>query len=237
MKNRVPIVAQYFWDFVSLFYPERCAACKSSLIHQEKVLCSKCLYELPRTNYHKFTENPLEQIFWGRVPLERVTAFFFFVKGSKYRKLIHQLKYQNRPDIGQELGRLFGSELASEPAFLEPEYILPVPLHPKKEKKRGYNQSKTIADGLATFLPAKVRSDMLIRKTFTETQTRKGRYERWENVEEVFGVTHPDELNGKHILLVDDILTTGATIEGCAQVLHKAAQVKISVVTLGYASQ
>jgi len=229
-------LSHYFWDFIGLLYPEFCAACNANLIDQEKVLCTKCLYELPRTNYHKLPGNALEQIFWGRVPIERVSSYFFFLKGSKYRKLIHQLKYKGRQDIGVELGRLFGSELKSEPDFLLPTFILPIPLHPKKERKRGYNQSKAIADGLAEFLPGKVRTDLLIRKAFTETQTRKGRYERWENVEEVFGVNHAEELEGKHVLLVDDILTTGATIEGCAQILHKAADLKISVATLGYAS-
>jgi ComF family protein len=229
-------IGHYFWDLIGLLYPEFCAACGTNLVEQEKVLCTKCLYELPRTHYHKVPGNPLEQIFWGRVPIKRVSSYFFFVKGSKFRKLIHQLKYKGRSDIGFEMGRFFGAELVLEPDFNLPEIIIPVPLHPQKEKKRGYNQSQAIAEGLAEMLPGKVDTHILLRKTFTQTQTKKTRYERWENVEEVFEVKNAKLIEGKHILLVDDILTTGATIEGCAQVLHKAAEVKISVVTLGYAA-
>lgn len=228
-------MAQYINDFVGLFYPELCAACNASLYEQEKVLCTRCLYELPRTNFHKEPGNKVEQIFWGRVPIERAASFFYFQKRSKFQRLIHLLKYHGREDIGLEMGRLFGAELAGEPDFLNPEIIIPVPLHPKKEKKRGYNQSALIAQGLAEKLPAKVESGLLQRKVYTQTQTRKTRFERWENVEEVFEVHQPERIEGKHILLVDDILTTGATIEGCAQMLHKSANVKISVVTLGYA--
>ncbi|OFX43176.1 MAG: hypothetical protein A2W97_08165 [Bacteroidetes bacterium GWE2_40_63] len=235
MSISLKTIKQYFLDFIGLFYPELCAACNASLYEQEKVICTRCLYELPRTNYQKTPGNPVEQIFWGRVPIERVAAFFFFQKGSKYQKLIHSLKYHGREDIGIEMGQLFGSELAQEPDFLKPDFIIPVPLHPKKQKKRGYNQSQLIAQGLADKLPGTLETEVLKRKVFTQTQTKKGRYERWENVEEVFEVINPEAIEGKHVLLVDDILTTGATIEGCAQVLHQAANVKISVVTLGYA--
>lgn len=230
-------IGRYFHDFLGLLYPEFCAACGKNLVDQEKVLCTQCLYELPRTNFHKQKDNALDQIFWGRVEILQVSSFFYFLKGSKYRKLIHQLKYKGRSDIGFELGKLYGAELALEPAFIKPDLILPVPLHPKKERKRGYNQSLMIAKGLAEMLSVKVEPEMLIRKIYTQTQTKKARYERWENVEEVFGVNHPKKIAGKHLLLVDDILTTGATLEGCAQVLHKAADVKISIATLGFASQ
>ncbi len=235
MEMIIQTIKQYFQDFIGLFYPELCSACNASLYEQEKVLCTRCLYELPRTDYHKQPGNPVEQIFWGRVPIERGAAYFFFLKGSKYQKLIHSLKYHGREDIGLEMGRLFGAELAAEPDFLKPEWIIPVPLHPKKLKNRGYNQSQLIAQGLAEKLPGTLKTEVLKRKVFTQTQTKKGRYERWENVEDVFDVVDPERLEGKHVLLVDDILTTGATIEGCAQVLHKVANVKISVVTLGYA--
>ncbi|MFA6402455.1 MAG: ComF family protein [Salinivirgaceae bacterium] len=236
MNKFFTTIKRYSSDFIGLFYPELCAACHVNLYEQEKILCTKCLYELPRTNYHKEPGNPLEKLFWGRVPVERVSSYFFFKKGSRYQKLIHLLKYHGRDDVGIELGRLFGADLAGEPDFRKPDFIIPVPLHPKKEKKRGYNQSALIAQGLGEFLPGKVDKSILLRKTFTQTQTKKSRYERWENVEEVFEVMHPEVLEGKHVLLVDDILTTGATLEGCAQVLQKAAQVKISIVTLGYAT-
>ncbi len=224
------------YDFLGLFYPELCVACHTHLYQQEKVLCSRCLYELPRTHFHKVPANPVEQTFWGRVPIERGTAFFFFKKGSKYQKLLHQLKYHNRTDVGIELGRLLASDFKAEQAFNEFDFIIPVPLHPKKQYKRGYNQSELIGRGIAEVLNVPVKTNYLYRKIFTETQTQKSRYERWENVEDVFGVHHPEKLEGKHILLIDDVLTTGATLEGCAQVLHKNAKLKISIATLAYAN-
>ena len=226
----------YLGDFLGLIYPELCAACYTNLIQQEKVLCTKCLYDLPRTHFHKVPGNPIEQTFWGRVPIERAAAFYFFQKASKYQKLLHLLKYKKRKDVGIELGRLYGADLINEDKFSEIDFIIPVPLHPKKQHKRGYNQSEMICLGLEEFLPAALRTDILYRKIFTETQTKKSRYERWENVEDVFGVRNAELLEGKHVLLVDDVITTGATIEGCAQVLKKAANVNISVATLAYAS-
>ncbi len=229
-------VKTYFEDFLGLFYPELCAACQANLYQQEKVLCTKCLYELPRTYFHKVLGNPIEQSFWGRVQIERAAAFYFFQKDSKYQHLLHMLKYKKRNDIGIELGRLYAADLVSEKVFNEIDFLIPVPLHPKKRHKRGYNQSEMICKGLQEVLPAKMRTDILYRKVFTETQTRKSRYERWENVEDVFGVKNSGELDKKHILLVDDVITTGATIEGCAQVLKKAANVTVSVATLAFAS-
>ena len=236
MNRLLTITKTYLNDFTGLLYPELCCACNSNLVNQETVLCTRCEYELPRTHFHKVMGNPVEQTFWGRVVIERATSFFFFLKGSRYRKLLHQLKYKGRKDIGIELGRLFGKDLSSEPAFTEIDLIIPVPLHPRKERIRGYNQSEMIAIGLAHFLPGKVDTQSLYRKTFTETQTKKSRFERWENVGEVFGVREPEKLDGKHILLVDDVLTTGATLEACASVLHAATNVKISIATLAYAS-
>ncbi|MBI9066013.1 MAG: ComF family protein [Salinivirgaceae bacterium] len=223
-------------NFLGLLYPEFCAACNQNLVNQEKVLCTKCLYELPRTYFHKVPGNPIEEIFWGRVLLERVTSFYFFQQGSKYRKLIHKLKYQNQPEIGIELGKHFAADLKTEAIFNEIDLIIPVPLHKKKLKMRGYNQSEMIAQGLAEILPAKLDTKSLIRKTFTQTQTKKNRYERWENIETVFEVKKPEIIEGKHILLVDDVLTTGATLEGCAQCLLKVKNVKVSIATLAFTS-
>lgn len=236
MKKILDTANKYFNSFLGLFYPEFCVACGQNLFEQEIVLCTKCEYELPRTKFYKHPDNIVEQSFWGRVRVERATSYIFFRKGGKYQKLIHELKYHGRKDVGIQIGRLFAAELRQEEAFLLPDYIIPVPLHPKKEKKRGYNQSEMIAKGMELLLPAKLNTDVLIRSAFTETQTRKSRYERWENIEKVFDVRHPEIIEGKHVLLVDDVLTTGATLEGCAQALKSAADVKISVATLGYAA-
>jgi ComF family protein len=229
-------IKTYFHDFLGLIYPELCAACQANLFQQEKVLCTKCLYNLPRTHFHKVPGNPIEQTFWGRVPIERGAAFYFFQKGSKYQQLLHLLKYNKRKDIGVELGRQYGADLVTEESFSEMDYIIPVPLHRKKLHKRGYNQSEMFGKGLAEFLPATLVTNNLYRKKYTETQTKKSRYERWENVEDVFGVRFPEKLEGKHVLLIDDVITTGATLEGCAQVLKNAADVKISIATMAFAS-
>jgi len=236
MNKGFKFLKNHLNSFIELFYPEFCVTCDTSLVNQEKVICTSCLYKLPRTHFHKAPGNPVEQSFWGRQQIERATSYFFFIKESRYQKLLHQLKYHNRPDIGIEMGRQFGAEIANEETFKTVDYIVPVPLHPKKEYKRGYNQSKVIGQGMAEFLDGKLDTKLLKRKQYTETQTKKGRYERWENVREVFACDNAKKIEGKHILLVDDVLTTGATIEGCALILHEAANVKISVATLAYAA-
>ena len=232
----IKTLTKYWEDFIGLLYPEFCATCDTNLVNQEKVICTKCLYELPRTHFHKVPKNPIEQIFWGRVPITYATSYFFFQQESRYRKLIHKLKYQNQPEVGVELGTIFAADLLNEPKFNEIDAIIPVPLHRKKLRKRGYNQAEMIGKGMADILPAHLDTQTLIRKQFTNTQTKKNRFERWENVEAVFGLNNPEKLVNKHVLLVDDVLTTGATLEGCAQVLHKIEGIKISVATLGYAS-
>lgn len=225
----------YLNDFIGLFYPQFCVACESKLVTQEIVLCTLCLYQIPRTKFHLKKDNPVEQSFWGRVVIEQATAYFNFQKESKYQGLLHQLKYQDREDIGIEMGRQFGSDLKRDGVFQDIDYLIPVPLHRKKERKRGYNQSEVIAKGMSDFIPGKLDTKILIRKSFTDTQTKKGRFDRWKNVKDVFACTNPQLLEGKHILLIDDVITTGATIEGCAIVLHNAANVKISVACLAYA--
>jgi ComF family protein len=223
----------YWRDFWYLFYPKICDACGKSLLHQEEILCTSCLIKLPRTEFHSDPENDLSQVFWGRVPIEQATALMHFVKGSPYRKLIHKLKYQNRPDIGVFLGRELGGELNNSKPFQNLDFIVPVPLHPDKQKIRGYNQAERIAAGISEVMDVPVSSDNLYRNVFTKTQTKKGRYDRWENVSEVFSVRDERELTGKHLLLVDDVITTGATIEACAQVLLKVPDVKVSIASIG----
>jgi ComF family protein len=218
--------------FIELLYPEYCASCGEKLYQQESVLCTKCIYNIPRTNYHKIQDNVVEQVFWGRVNIVKATSFFFFHKESKYRKLLHKLKYQGRKDIGIKLGQLCGSELIKDNAFTNIDYIIPVPLHKNKQHKRGFNQSEMIAIGLQDFLPAKVQIDVLFRKKDTESQTRKNRDERWENLRDVFDVKNINKLRNKNILLVDDILTTGATIESCINALNKIENIQINVLTI-----
>lgn len=204
------------------------------LVH-EKVICSLCNYQLPATNYHTEINNSLSQIFWGRAPIFQVAALYYFHKGSKVQTLIHQFKYQGYIEIGQYLGKMYGQQLINTLAFRKIDIIIPVPLHPKKKRKRGYNQSEIFARGLSESMKIAVDTKTLIRKIASASQTKKTRYKRWENVKEIFMIQNYNHLENKHLLLVDDVLTTGSTIEACANELDRIAGVTISVVTIACA--
>lgn len=221
-------------DFINLCYPKLCAACHNTLGKNEVSICTACVIQLPKTNYHLDTENPLNKIFWGRIQIEMVAAYYFFNKGNKVQKLLHELKYKGNKNVGEKIGALYGYELLDSPIFSSADFIIPVPLHPKKLKKRGYNQSEWFSNGLSQSMNIPVSTNVLYRNTDSATQTKKSRFNRWENVSEIFGVKETEDLNNKHILLVDDVMTTGATIEACAKVL-KAKNIKISVVTIACA--
>jgi len=224
-----------FNDFISLFYPQVCFACGNSLFSNEEVICTFCRYHLPRTDFHKNKENALAKSFWGRVNLENVSACFYFSKGGKVQHLMHQFKYNGRYEIGQYLGRLYGADLKQEPAYQDIEVVIPVPLHKSKLKKRGYNQSEKFAEGLAQAMEIETDTTTLIRTYASATQTRKSRFSRWENVKEIFMITSPEKVSGRHVLLVDDVITTGATIEACASHLLKIEGTRVSVASLACA--
>jgi len=229
MKSRL------LFYLTELLFPRLCVVCGDKLIEQEKWICLHCLHHIPRTNFHLTEENPVAQLFYGRVHIEQATSFFYFSKGSKYQNLVHNLKYKGMKELGEEMGKQFGIDLLKSPAFSSVDLICPVPLHPKKEKKRGYNQSWWIASGIAQMLNKPVSADNLKRLIFTETQTTKTRFERWQNVEGIFELTNPEAFNGKHILLVDDVVTTGSTLEACAQAIHSKSTACISIATLAKA--
>ncbi len=221
-------------DFMQFFFPDLCLACGQILNRQEKVLCTACFYHLPRTDFHKDPENPVSQLFWGRVKIEYAGSFFYFNKGSAYQPLIHKLKYHGRKDIGIEMGKAFGAELRKS-VFAQADLIIPVPLHPEKLKIRGYNQSEMIAIGLSRSLKLPVSTSYLMRSESTETQTRKSRFDRFRNVEGKF-VVNEKELGGeKHIILADDVVTTGSTLEACAVALLAAKGTRVSILTLAVA--
>ncbi len=177
----------------------------------------------------------MAQIFWGRLPLHSATSFLFFNKGGNVQHLIHRLKYKRKPEVGIYLGRLMGFQLMDSPLFAEVDLIIPVPLHPKKERIRGYNQSEIIGKGLEQSMKAVLSTGNLIRSVHTSSQTKKSRYGRWENVKGIFEVKNPEILKGKHLLLVDDVITTGATLESCANTLLEVPGIKLSVASLAYA--
>lgn len=223
-------------DFVNLFYPNICAVCHNGLVGGEDVICTACLYHIPRTRYWNYSDNPVAKVFWGRVYIENACSFFLFAKGSKYRKLLHQLKYNGRAEIGVKLGNEFGKELTKSDLYSSIDAIIPVPLHAKRLKQRGYNQAEMIANGLSESMKIPVVTDVLLRNVYTQTQTKKNRAERVLNVSEAFTVSNADKLSNLHVLLVDDVVTTGATLEVCANMLLSNANVKVSIGTLAYAS-
>lgn len=222
------------YDFFSLVFPKVCPACGNNLYIQENSICTKCLYELPKTNFHFNKDNEVARLFWGRVKLEAATSYYFYYKGSKFQNIIHQFKYKGQKHIGFYLGKLFGADLRNT-SFSEIEIIHPVPLHSKKLKRRGFNQSEYIARGISESLNKTVITDVIYRATDVQSQTIKSRYERWENIEGVFKIKNVNKLKNKHILLVDDVVTTGSTLETCASEILKLNNTKVSIATLAFA--
>lgn len=221
-----------FSDFLSLIYPRICMACGKNLLKHEDCICTSCLYQLPKTNFHLDKDNPINKLFWGRVNIESSSAFFYYNKASKIQNLIHKLKYKGNKEIGEYIGKQYGFHLNASDDYSDVDLIVPVPLHYKKQIKRGYNQSQLIVSGLAKSMKKEMSIDNLYRKFESETQTKKTRYKRWENVSGVFDIKKPKLFENKHILLVDDVITTGATIEACANTLLKLSGVKVSVAAI-----
>jgi len=220
---------------LNFFYPRTCISCSNLLLPHERFFCLHCLYNLPETHYHEFNQSPLTQLFLGRVSVENVGAFLFYKKGNQAQKILHHLKYYGVKEVGAFLGEIYGEQLMQDEKWKTIDLIIPIPLHKKKEKKRGYNQSEWIARGLSESMQIPYSTNMLIRTEFTETQTKKNRFHRWQNVKEVFQVTNYDALRNKHVLICDDVLTTGATLEAAIQKLTAFPFTKVSVATLATA--
>lgn len=235
MKKTPFISRVWVSDLLNLFFPNYCQSCGNALVAQEEVICYHCLFSLPKTGFHFHVENPISRLFWGRVNFQSASSYLFFSKGGNVQQLLHSLKYKGHQETGIYLGELYGKELAKSDLFNSAEIIMPVPLHPTKKRIRGYNQSEKIANGLSNSMNIPSFSDNLAKVVHTESQTTKTRYERWQNVKDTFHVNEPKEIEGKHILLVDDVLTTGATIEACATKLLEVPDTRVSVVTLAYA--
>jgi ComF family protein len=228
-------VSSYLHDFIALIFPELCQACGGNLVSNEDVICINCVYDLPYTNFHQQLDNVVARQLWGRIDLQNVYTLLYFVKGGKVQNMMHQFKYKNMPRIGNRLGEIAGKQLAGTERYQDIDFIIPVPLHPRKLKLRGYNQSAQFAEGLAEKMNAMVDIGNLIRLKHTDTQTKKSRFSRYENMRDVFGVVDPEKLEGKHVLLVDDIITTGATLEACGLELLKIPGLKLSLAAIAYA--
>ena len=233
MKEKIKFVIN---SLIGLFYPDYCAGCNEPLMTGEHYICLNCIADLPYTYFNDSRRNLVNELFWGRITkLDQAYSLCYFKKKSSLQNLLHSLKYKNRPEIGQELGIFLANEL-EKIQFTDFDVLLPVPLHPKKEKKRGYNQSEKIAEGIAQVISKPIDTKSVVRKVYTETQTKKGKIERWDNVKDIFTVKRPQKLAGKHILIVDDVITTGATIEALSQIIEKEVDdVKIRVTSVAIA--
>lgn len=230
------IKEKFLSPVMHLFYPHLCAGCGSDLLADNDMICYKCINTLPYTHFAKYPDNPVEKIFWGRVDFNVAMSEFYFIKDSIMQNLIHELKYRNNKALGIYLGQMMGKSIKESKRFDEIDAIIPIPLHRNKEKKRGYNQSMLLCSGISQVLQIPVIEKNVIRIKTTETQTKKHRTARWENVKEKFNVKNPDDIAGKHLLLVDDVITTGATIDACTTTILKVPGVKISIAVLAFSS-
>lgn len=223
-----------FKQLLHLFFPKVCVGCKNVLIEQEHVLCVHCLHDLPLTNLHHNDSKVISKVFYGTVDFIHATALFYYPKKGVIRQLIHHLKYKNQEHISGYLGKWLGIELNSCGYYNTVDVIIPVPLHNKRLRQRGYNQVEGFAKELAMSLSAEYNDSTLLRNKNTSTQTIKNRLTRWNNVQTIFEVVDTQSLQGKHILLVDDVITTGATIKSCAKELTKIKNIKLSLAVMAY---
>ncbi|WP_316832418.1 ComF family protein [Pedobacter aquatilis] len=222
-------------DLLSLLFPDLCNACGIPLFKSEDLICTKCLFDLPYTDYHLHAENRVAKQLWGRLPLNAAMAMLYFRKGAKVQNLLHNLKYNGKTDIGILLGTLLGERLKNSVLYQNIDFIVPVPLHHKKLRLRGYNQSSFIAEGVSTKMAVPYNEEILIRNISTESQTKKSRYSRYENMKAVFKVVNLEKTKGKHLLLIDDVITTGATLEACSNILLENGAAKVSIAALAFA--
>ncbi len=229
------MLKDFLLDIASLIYPRVCVACSGSLYKHEQHICNRCYITLPKTEYHLQKDNPLQRIFYGRVDITSASSFLFFQKKGMVQKMLHALKYKGKPEVAQLLGKWYAEDLKQSNTSLTYDYIIPVPLHKKGMQKRGYNQSEYFAKGLSEVLGVPVITNVLIKYRFTKTQTNKTRAERAENILQSFSIEHAEMLNNKNVLLVDDVITTGATLEACIIQLQKSTNTKVSVASIAYA--
>jgi len=221
---------------LQILFPHVCSGCGSDILNEQSMLCMRCISELPETNFHMHANNPVEKIFWGRLSLVSATAQYYFSKETRMQRLMHQFKYKGNKDLGKQLGYLMGSDLLQSNRFKNIDALVPLPLFAAKEKRRGYNQATVLCEGIAEIMKVDIFRDIVRRTRHTDTQTKKGRVERWMNIEGKFELINPEKIRNRNILLVDDVITTGATLEACGQELLKAGNVQLRIATLCFAS-
>jgi len=229
------IVRERTRDLLHLFFPHQCAGCGSDILAEHEAVCPLCLLALPETKFTGLTGNPVEKTFYGRLSIRAGMSSYYFTKDSVLQQLIHALKYNHTEKAGLTLGICMGRHLLESTRFAHIDTIIPVPLHPTKEKQRGYNQSTVLGKGIALATGWYLCEYALIKKEQSDTQTHKGRGDRWENVKRGFQVLKPEAIMDRHLLLLDDVLTTGATLEACGSVIQTAKPASLSIATLAWA--
>ena len=229
------MVVSFWHRLLDLISPRLCVVCGQRLTVSEDVICTKCNLHLPRTDFHQDPyENEMAKLFWHQIPIERATALFYYESHAETANIRCELKYKNHPEVGEVMGRLMAKELQASGFFDGIDGIVPIPLAKKRQRQRGYNQSLEIARGISEITGLPIYNKVVRRKAFEGSQTNKGRWERNENVEGVFELKDASAIQGKHLLMVDDVVTTGATVIVCVQELCKADNVKVSVIALGF---
>lgn len=223
-------------EFLNLFFPRVCVVCEERLLQEEKGICLSCQYELPKTGNYKQKNNKMDALLEGRFPhFDRAASFCVFTKQGVMQAVIHHIKYNHGTELGFKMGKLFGNEIKGSEFISSVDAIIPIPLHPKKQKQRGYNQAEIIANGMGEALNLPIIRHVLVRSIHNPTQTKRTKTQRWENVDGIFTIADAKILEDKHILLVDDVMTTGSTLEAAADALVKIPNIKISVATLAEA--
>ncbi len=220
---------KYFSNFLHLFYPHNCEGCGTDILYDSQFLCAKCMHRLPETGFFSIAANPIEKLFYGRTNITNAGAAFYFTKDSLLQHLLIELKYRGNKEAGYFLGRMMGHTLKNSERFNDVDALVPLPLNEKKEWLRGYNQAMIICEGISEVFNRPILTNAVARIRFTETQTKQNRVSRWQNMEHVFRVSDPAELKNRHILLVDDVITTGATLEACGSSILEVAGVRVSI--------
>lgn len=226
-----------FWRrLLDLIAPRLCVVCGHRLTVTEEVICAKCNFHLPRTGFHHHAyDNEMVKLFWAQIPIEKATAFFYYEAHAETANIIYELKYKNHPEIGNIVGRMLAKEIQPSGFFDGIDGIVPIPLAKKRLRQRGYNQSMEIAQGVSEMTGLPIYKKVVRRNSFKGSQTNKGRWDRQENVEHVFELTDATAVSNKHLLIIDDVITTGATCIGCAKALCQSGNIRISILALGFA--
>lgn len=227
-------ITNFLNDALHLFFPHNCLGCSTDVLDNDHLLCAKCFTSLPETGFINAASNPVEKTFYGRIKVENAGAAYYFTKDSIVQKLIFDLKYKGNEEAGLYLGKQLGKQILLSKRFEDVDVLVPLPLNEKRQFKRGYNQAELICKGIAEVWNKPINTKVVLRSVHTTTQTHETRMSRWQNMKDVFDVDDLQSLEGKHILLVDDVVTTGATLEACGAMLLNIKNVKLSVVTVAY---